>query len=57
MGFTKEDAMTPSTKPVPVPAGFHTVTPALTVKDVDKAIGFYTTRVRCERSACAFWAR
>jgi PhnB protein len=31
--------MTPSVKPVP--AGFHTVTPALTVKDVDKAIGFY----------------
>ena len=40
-GFTKEDAMTPSTKPVPVPAGFHTVTPALTVKDAEKAIGFY----------------
>jgi uncharacterized glyoxalase superfamily protein PhnB len=33
--------MTPSTKPVSVPAGFHTVTPALTVKDTEKAIGFY----------------
>ena len=35
--------MKPSTKPVPVsvPAGFHTVTPALTVKDAEKAIGFY----------------
>ena len=31
--------MTPSTKPVP--AGFHTVTPTLTVKDAEKAIGFY----------------
>jgi PhnB protein len=31
--------MTTSVKSVP--AGYHTVTPALTVKDVDKAIGFY----------------
>ena len=31
--------MTPSVKPVPV--GFHTVTPTLTIRDVDKAIGFY----------------
>ena len=33
--------MTPSVKPVPVPTGFHTVTPALTVTDAEKAIGFY----------------
>ena len=33
--------MTPSTKPVSVPAGFHAVTPVLTVKDAEKAIGFY----------------
>jgi len=31
--------MTPSVKPVP--AGYHTVTPTLTVRNVDKAIGFY----------------
>ena len=31
--------MTPSTKSLPT--GFHTVTPALTVKDAEKAIGFY----------------
>jgi uncharacterized glyoxalase superfamily protein PhnB len=31
--------MTASVKPVPV--GFHTVTPTLTIRDVDKAIGFY----------------
>ncbi len=31
--------MTTSVKPVPV--GFHTVTPTLTIRDVDKAIGFY----------------
>ena len=34
--------MRPSVKPVPLPAGFHTVTPALTLRDVEKAIGFYT---------------
>ena len=33
--------MTPSTQPVSVPAGFHAVTPVLTVKDAEKAIGFY----------------
>ena len=31
--------MAPSAKPVP--AGYHTVTPTLTVRDVEKAIGFY----------------
>jgi uncharacterized glyoxalase superfamily protein PhnB len=31
--------MAPSVKPVP--AGYHTVTPTLTVRDVEKAIGFY----------------
>ena len=34
--------MRPSVKPVPLPAGFHTVTLALTLRDVEKAIGFYT---------------
>ncbi len=29
-------------KSIPIPAGFHVVTPALTTKDVEKAIGFYT---------------
>jgi len=33
--------MTPSVKPVPLPAGFHTVTPALILRDLEKAIGFY----------------
>lgn len=34
--------MKPSEKPVkPIPAGFHSVTPTLTVRDVEKAIGFY----------------
>ena len=33
--------MTPSTKSVSIPVGFHTITPALTVKDAEKAIGFY----------------
>src|SRR5713101_4144662 len=31
--------MTPKTKPVP--PGFHTITPMLTVREVDKAIDFY----------------
>src|SRR2546427_2097288 len=31
--------MTPTTKPIP--PGFHTVTPMLTVREVDKAIDFY----------------
>jgi len=31
--------MTPTTKPVP--PGFHTITPMLTVREVDKAIDFY----------------
>jgi hypothetical protein len=44
--------MTPSVKPVSVPAGFHTIIPVLTVKDVDRPIGFYT-RVR-GRAVCAF---
>jgi PhnB protein len=33
--------MTQSKKSVSAPTGFHTVTPALTVKDTDKAIWFY----------------
>ncbi len=33
--------MTPSTKSVSVPAGFHTVTPALTVREAERAIEFY----------------
>ena len=33
--------MTP-VNPSPIPAGYHPVTPALTTKDVEKAIGFYT---------------
>jgi len=31
----------PSSKTVPIPAGFHSVTPALTVKDTEKAVEFY----------------
>lgn len=34
--------MTPSEKPIPIPAGYHAVTPALTVRDAEKALGFYT---------------
>ena len=37
----KEDVMTPSTKSVSVPAGYHSITPVLTVKNAEKSIGFY----------------
>src|SRR5437773_10103045 len=37
--LTREEPMTPKTKPVP--PGFHTITPMLTVREVDKAIDFY----------------
>jgi uncharacterized glyoxalase superfamily protein PhnB len=35
----KEEAM--ATQARPIPAGFHTVTPTLTVREADKAIEFY----------------
>lgn len=41
--------MTPSTKPLPNPVGFHTVTPALAVKDAEKAIGLYKRASGAER--------
>ena len=38
--------MTPKTKPVP--PGFHTITPMLTVREVDKAIDFYKRALGAE---------
>src|SRR5438132_12368956 len=37
--LTREETMTPTTKPVP--PGFHTITPMLTVREVAKGIDFY----------------
>ena len=46
--------MTTSAKPIP--AGFHAVTPSLTVRNVEKAIEFYT-RAFGARSGCVSWTR